>query len=214
MAFKLGIVILTYDLLEGLKVLLKNVEDYTTGDYQVYVIENGQKKETIEWLKTQNVKATFNEVNKGIPTSWNIGIKEALKDNCTHFALLSDDIELPAGWWDASRKEFENGSHLVSVEGGLEHIIFSGWFYIIDKEALDKVGYFDGEFFFAFDDLDYSQRFEQSGLKYSMADIKVLHHGTVTIGDFQKNRPKFWRDIYRKDKQRFRKKYPHLKFKM
>jgi len=213
---KLGIIILTVDLLPMLKILIQNVFDYTSGDYVVYVVENGQKQATIDWLKTQKVKSILNETNKGISASWNMGIREALKDNCTHFALLSDDTELPPHWWDVCRKEFENGSHLVSIDAGLKHIIYSGWFYVIDKEALDKVGYMDEQFFpFYFEDLDYSQRFEQSGLKHSMADIKIVHKGSATIlGNIKKNNPAYFQEVYRRNKAKFRAKYPHLKFKM
>ena len=213
---KIACIIPTVDQLEMLKILVKNIFDYTSGDYRVYVVENGQKEATIEWLKTQNVKTILNDTNKGCSAAWNAGIKEALKDNCTHFALLSDDTELPEHWWDVCKKEFEKGSHLVSVEAGLKHIIYSGWFYIIDKEALDKVGYMDEQFFpFYFEDLDYSQRFETSGLKHSMADIKVVHKGSATIlGNFKENNPKYFQEVYHRNKAKFRAKYPHLKFKM
>ena len=215
---KIACIIPTFDLLDMLKVLVKNIFDYTSGGYQVYVVENGQKEVTIAWLKTQNVKTILNETNRGTSASWNAGIKEALKDGCTHFALLSDDTELPPHWWDKCRKEFENGSHLVSAESPSRHAhcIYSGWFYIIDKETLDKVGYMDEQFFpFYFEDLDYSQRFEQSGLKYSMADIEVIHHDSATIiGNFRKNNPDFYTKVYRRNKRKFRAKYPHLEFRM
>ena len=214
---KLAVIIPTFDLLDILKDLIKNIVNYTTGNYQIYVVENGQKEATIEWLKTQNnIKSILNDCNAGTSRSWNAGIKEALKDNCTHFALLSDDIQLSSGWWDACKKEFESGSHLVSVEAGLKNTIFSGWFFIIDKEALDKVGYLDEQFWpFYFEDLDYSQRFAQSGLKYSMADTKVVHLGSLTnIGHFQKKHPDFFMKVYRSNKKKFRRKYPNLKFKM
>lgn len=102
METKLAVIIPTVDLLDMLKVLVKNVFDYTVGDYRVYVVENGQKEKTIEWLKTQNVKSILNETNKGLSAAWNAGIREGLKDGCTHFALLSDDTELPPNWWDNS----------------------------------------------------------------------------------------------------------------
>jgi GT2 family glycosyltransferase len=218
METKLAVIIPTVDLLDMLKVLVKNVFDYTSGDYQVYVIENGQKEETIKWLKTQNVKAILNETNKGLSPAWNAGIREALKDKCTHFALLSDDIELSEHWWDGCKKEFKKGSHLVSVESPFRHAhcIYSGWFYIIDKEVLDKVGYMDEQFSpFYFEDLDYSQRFVESGLKYSYADFEVVHHDSATIiGKIKKNDPEFYFDVYRRNKRKFRAKYPNLTFRM
>lgn len=212
---KLGCVIVTYDHLDMLKGLVKNIFDYTTGDYQIYVVENGQKAETIEWLATQNIKAILNEKNRGTSASWNMGIREAIKDGCTHFAILSDDTSLPPGWWNACLKEFKEGSHLVSVDAGLPNIIFSGWFLVIDQEAVDAVGLFDEQFFFYFEDLDLSQRYKKSGLKYSFVDIDVPHYDSATIlGIFQKNKPDFFRKVYKDSKRKFRAKYPHLKFRM
>lgn len=212
---KLGIVIPTFDLLDRLKVLLGNVFDYTTGDYVVYVVENGQKAETLEWLQTQDVKVIPNRINRGTSASWNQGMKRAILDGCTHFAILSDDTELPPNWWDVCKAEFENGSHLVSVDAGLSNIIFSGWFLVVDLELVEKVGYWDEQFFFYFEDLDYSQRVEKSGLRYSMAPINVIHHDSATIrGQFEKDKPDFFRSVYKDSKGKFRAKYPHLKFRM
>jgi len=215
METKLGIVVLTYDLLDRLKVLMEQIFDYTTGDYIVYVVENGQKEETIEWLKTQNIQLILNETNSGTSASWNMGMRQALGDGCTHFAIFSDDIEIPSYWWDVCKNEFENGSHLVSINDGLRHIIFSGWFLIVDKEFLEKVGYFDEQFFFYFEDLDLSQRLSQSGLKYSIIRLNIIHHDSATIvGNFKKKKPDFFRKVYRDSRRKFRVKYPHLKFRM
>ena len=215
METKLGCILPTYDLLDRLKVLIKQIFDYTSGDFIVYVVENGQKEETVEWLKTQNVKLILNEVNKGTSASWNMGMVQALEDGCTHFAILSDDTELPPKWWDICKKQFENGSHLVSINDGLKHIIFSGWFLVVDKRFLEVVGFFDEQFFFYFEDLDLSQRLSQSGLKYSIIKLNVIHHDSATIvGNFKKKKNKFFMTVYRDSRRKFRAKYPHLKFRM
>lgn len=212
---KLACVIVTYDHLDMLKGLVQNIFDYTTGDYEIYVVENGQKPETIAWLMTQRIVLMLNERNMGTSASWNMGIREAIKDGCTHFAILSDDTSLPPGWWDACKVEFEGGSHLVSVDAGLPNIIFSGWFLVIDQEAVDAVGLFDEQFFFYFEDLDLSQRYEASGLKYSFAPIEVMHYDSATIrGLFEKNDPSFFASVYRDSKKKFKAKYPYLKFRM
>lgn len=212
---KLGCIVVTYDLLPRLKALLRNIFEYTTGAYAVYVVENGQKAETIGWLKTQPVKLILNEVNRGTSASWNMGVARAMMDGCTHFAILSDDTSLPPRWWDACLDEFRNGSHLVSVDAGLPNILFSGWFLVVDREFIDKVGLFDEQFFFYFEDLDLSQRLEQSGLKHSFVDLDIPHYGSATIiGNFEKNKPDFFRQVYKDSKRKFRAKYPHLKFRM
>lgn len=216
MKIKLGCIIPTYNRLDLLQVLVQQIFDYTSGDFRVYVVENGQQGATIAWLKTQKVTTILSDHNRGTSASWNVGMREALKDGCTHFAILSDDIELPPHWWDVCQQEFDKGSHLVSVDAGLPNIIFSGWFLVIDREALDKVGYWDEQFWpFYFEDLDYSQRFQASGLKHSFADIQVVHHDSATnIGHFKKNHPEFFWKVYRDNKRKFKTKYPHLRFRM
>ena len=126
MNIKLAVIIPTYDNLEMLKPLVTQLEGFN-----VYVIEDGQRKETTNWLKTQRVKSILHTENMGVAVSWNDGLREALKDGCTHFAIINDDVVLPKNWWEDCRKEFENKKvHLVSLN-------FSGWFFIIDKECVD-----------------------------------------------------------------------------
>lgn len=59
----LAILIPTYDNLEGLKTLVEQIYKYTQ-DFKLYVIEDGQKEETINWMKTQPFTSIFHEINK------------------------------------------------------------------------------------------------------------------------------------------------------
>jgi len=171
---KLGVIIPTYDNLEMLKPLVKQLKGFN-----VYVIEDGQKQETIKWLKKQKVKSIFHEENEGVSHSWNDGTKAAEKDKCTHFAIINDDIRLPKNWWEDCRKEFKDDIHLVCLK--TEVLNISGWFFIIDKYCLDEIGYFYSSSKYGNEDMNYLERYINKGLKVSKVDIDVYHYGSKTI---------------------------------
>lgn len=199
---KLAIIIPTYDSLNSLKVLIKNIRDFTDENYRIYIIEDGQKKETITWLKEQkDIHALYHKENKGVAVSWNDGLRKAIEDKCTHFAFINDDVMLPKDWWIESKKCFEIGSNLVSNNR------LTGWFFILDKKCVDVVGFFDEQFApFNFEDEDYFERFRQSSLKRGIVNIRIYHLGSKTIKTLDKELvDKVTRDNY----MRFRNKYPN-----
>lgn len=208
----LGIIIPTYDSLDTLKVLLRNIEDYTTGDYTTYVIEDGQKQDTIDYLKTKNIKLITHETNKGVAVSWNDGLREAKKDGCTHFAVLNDDIELPAGWWEDCQEAFkDNKIHLIGLNQDCP-IPLTGWFFILDVHCLDNVGYFDEQFApYCGEDDDYFIRYKRSGYKFAKVNINVFHHGSHTINKLRSNNLREVKTVQIENWHRLLRKYPNIK---
>lgn len=208
----LAIIIPTYDNLPMLKTLVKQIYKYTK-KFNLYIIEDGQKKETIKYLSKFN-KTIFHKKNEGVAKSWNEGLKAALKDKCTHFAIMNDDIELPPKWWEICQKEFPN-AHLVTLRSRRfpMAIMLAGWFFILDRTAIDKVGFFDEQFspYFA-EDTDYAIRYYESGLKYAVVDLKIIHHGGVTTyGKIKKNNSEKFRQIWNDNWMKLTKKYPRIR---
>jgi len=219
----LGIIIPTYDSLDTLKVLIKNIFDYTGGEYQIYVVEDGQKQETIDYLKTQKVKAIFHQENKGVAPSWNDGLREAIKDNCDYFAFFNDDIELPPNWWDACQKEFSkmyagqtSPTHAVCLAEFVNNTIpLTGWFFILDKYCVDEVGFFDEQFVpYCAEDEDYYFRMEKKGICLCrIENLNVFHHGSHTLNKLrqidlnkvEENRKNNWIRLQKKHLDRFLK---------
>ena len=206
---KLAIIIPTYDSLPTLKTLVGNILDYTSGEYRVYIVEDGQKKDTIKWLKQlvkkhSNFKAIFHKENKGVAPSWNDGLREAVKDNCTHFAIFNDDIEIPRNWWEDCQGAFAIPHvHLVGLNAPCP-VPLTGWFFILDKKCLDKVGYFDEQFVpYCCEDDDYFIRYRNQGYRFVQANIQVFHHSSKTIGQKDKEtvravRLNNWRKLSKK----------------
>ena len=171
---KLAVIIPTYDNLEMLKPMVSNLKGFN-----IYVVEDGVRQETVRWLKTQKVKTILHDENKGVAISWNDGIKEAIKNRCTHFAIINDDVVLPKDWWDKCKEIFSNDVHLVSME---TKCLMSGWFFIIDKTCIDKIGYFDETIgLYGGEDDDYIRRYRSTRLKRAYVDIDLWHYGSKTI---------------------------------
>lgn len=213
---RLGVIIPTYDNVEGLKALLQSIFEHTHTGFKVYIINDNPKKKIdpiklIELGKIDgNSKVTYlaHEKNQGVATSWNDGIARAYQDGCTYFALMNDDITLCPNWWDACYREFEKGAHLVALDQPCPIPIITGWFFVLDKYCIEKVGLFDEQFTLTSEDTDYAYRFMDSGLKHSKLDIAVEHHhgGSTTIKKL--DRLKF-AEIRRENWQRLRAKHPH-----
>lgn len=205
---KLGIIIPTYNSLGTLKKLVESIYAYTNGEFQLIIVEDGQYAPTIEYLQAlpyKNLTVIFHETNKGVCPSWNDGIKEAERQNCTHFAVINDDVELPPDWWDECQKLFTPNVHVVHQR--FEY--FSGWFFILDKYCIDRIGYFDEQFApFYGEDTDYQFRLEDAGMKMAQTDIDIRHVGSATLENVLKEKSDYFRSMKMQAWQRLRKKYP------
>jgi hypothetical protein len=176
---KLGIIISTWSNIEMLKPLLEQIYEHT------FFI-----------LKDNNISR-----------SWNNGIKNALSAGCTHFAIMNDDIELPLNWWEDCQKKFDEGSHLVFL-GKRGTDLFSGWFFVLDKYCLERVGYFDEEMNIFAQDTDFWYKVKELRIKNSPIQINVKHFGSATVSKLPKDEYKeIWNDNWLK----LRAKHPNLR---
>src|SRR3972149_7662864 len=216
---KLAVIIPTYDNLTMLKNLIEDVYSYTDEDFFVCVVEDGQKQETIDWLWQQakerpNFLAIFHKENKGVAPSWNDALRYAIDNNCTHFAFINDDVRLCPAWWATCRNVFADSSiHLVSTtKPRPATYMLSGWFFILDKVAIDIVGYFDEQFApFYQEDIDYIRRYNKSGLDYKMIDLPVRHEESTTIEkNIAVNRPDFYEAVTRQNREKMWVKHKTL----
>lgn len=201
-----AVIIPTYSSLDTLKVLVQSLKNHS-----VYVIEDGQNEETARWLQTQDVRAIYHLKNMGVAPSWNDGIKQAIQDGFTHFAVFNDDIEVPENWWDVCKKEFDEGAHLVSLSAPCPQLIIRGWFFVLDKTCIDTLGLFDEQFVpFLGEDTDYEIRFMRSKLKYALVDLDVKHKSSATLNKIKEERPEYYELVRDENERRLFKKYPTM----
>lgn len=206
---KLAVIIPTYNSLDTLKLLIGNVFDYTSGDYVLIVVEDGQRPETIEYLRSidkPNFYPIFHEENKGVAPSWNDGIRKAEELGCDYFAVINDDVSLPPNWWDLCYPMFGPDVHIVH-----DHFeYFSGWFFILDKYCIETVGYFDEQFVpFNCEDTDYQFRCEAKRMMMALVDIGITHIGSNTIRTISQEERDRYNSVIRSNWSKLRKKYPN-----
>ena len=197
---KLAVIIPTFSNLEGANNLVKQVCEKF---YTILIDDSGEKKFFGSFLHLIHHKE-----NKGIAPSWNDGIRAAIENDCTHFAIFNDDIELCEGWWEVCKAEFDKGAHMVCLDQP-SPIPLTGWFFILDKECIDKVGMFDEQFVpFCAEDHDYWIRFQQSGLKMSKVSLDIKHESSATVGKLE---TAYYRQVRQENWQRLRNKYPNMR---
>lgn len=196
-----------------LKKLVGQIYKYTD-DFKLYIVEDGQKRRTINWLfkKFNEEDKNFNVIqhgeNKGVAKSWNDGLVEAYNDGCTHFAVINDDVELCENWAKEIKDKLKD-TNLVFLNQP-SPIDFTGWFFSFDRKTLETVGYFDEQFEkFTSEDYDWWIRFLNSGLKYSKINLPIIHHGSTTLNKLDTD---LFREVWNENWLKLRKKYPHRRF--
>lgn len=59
----------------------------------------------------------------------------------------------------------------------------TGAFFLMRKQAMDEVGFFDEDFFLYVEEVEYSYRFSRRGWEsWYLPDWKIVHYGSATIG--------------------------------
>ncbi len=100
-----SIVMLSWNAPEFTKLALESIRSHTSGNYEVIVVDNGSRAETVDWLKTlTGVRVIFNPTNRGFAGGNNQAIAAARGD---YIVLLNNDVVVTAGWLDGLLGAFE-----------------------------------------------------------------------------------------------------------
>jgi GT2 family glycosyltransferase len=204
----LVIIIPVLNCLEYTREMVKTIK--TKEDYKLILINNGSIDGTqtfFEYLGKDENTTVFNfRENRGVSWSWNFGIKYAIEHfESDYFFIPNNDTLLHPKCIDNLISELQTAETVMAtaydVSGeisqpievtGLEVPVkrevkespdFSG--FMIAKKTLDKVGYFDENFYPAyFEDNDYHYRIKLAGLKaYRTNQALYFHYGSRTIKD-------------------------------
>ncbi len=97
---KIGLVTVLYnsdDVLEG---FFKSLSRQSFKDYVLYLVDNSVNSKTNNLINQYSTEFPVSQVkhiksqgNIGVAAGNNVGIKNALEDNCSHIVLLNNDIE-------------------------------------------------------------------------------------------------------------------------
>lgn len=146
----ISIVILTHNRLESLKRCIKSIEENTTVDHEIIVVDNASNDGTTQWLIDEevmrnvhgiNFKTILNPTNEGV-CARNKGFSVA---NGEYICQADDDTILHKGWDTTALRYFYEGDNvgIVGVQGGLMKSWYEYDVYKYNNTYADFVtGYF------------------------------------------------------------------------
>lgn len=182
----------------------------STDNYELIAVNNGSTEDE-SWIKEFADQYIRFEKNTGISNGWNSGIYNAKNE---HVIILGDDTLVAPGWVEAMLECFKKpdcGAACPHVEGmpygeGIKETWrwFPGSCFMLSKETVEKVGYFDWKTFFPcnFEDVDYFLRILAHGMKlYTNYEVTVQHRMGATLHVEDLSSP------YEKLRQKFIKKH-------
>jgi len=195
--------ILTFNKLAFTKKCLESVFKTTNSDFKVVVSDNGSTDGTIEYLSSlKNIQLILNNQNVGFSHAHNQVIR---MHSGSDIVLMNNDLEVPENWLFVLRKELKENSlgavsPAIQVSNGLnvgavldsrakgrslinddrEPDWITGSCFYIARSTIDKIGLFDENYIFYYDDVDYCFRMKQAGLKFKCVKEIVIKHNDGT----------------------------------
>lgn len=231
METKIGIITVAVNCLEYSKQTIDSIK--TKYPYEIIFIDNGSTDGTKEWLDTRTDIISYKEPeNSGLAACWNLGIKRAMEDGCSLFLVLNNDLILSPTTIDNLAKRMLTGKYVmvtgVNQHEGInepqemmekyveyiedepenEHPDFSC--FMIDKNTIEKIGWFDENYFIAyFEDNDYHARIALAGEKaISTTTAIYFHYASKTVEENDYLKP-IVAEAFRGNKKYFEEKWGH-----
>jgi GT2 family glycosyltransferase len=145
--------------------------------------------------KFPNQISIRNKTRISLSTAWNQGLKRAMEDSEFKYAyVINNDIEFEPFCVDQLIKFVESHPEYVLVsglntrdfgkqEGKISDDACDFSAFLVTRECIDKVGFFDEGFVGAYyEDNDYHQRVKVAGLKSCvLCDVGFYHYGSKTL---------------------------------
>lgn len=203
---KICLLIINYNGMKYLPDYLGDISTFCKQNGIKLIITDDQSKdESIEFIQKSGIEFTINKrVNHGFAANINHGIRYALEsDDFDYFIISNNDIEISEevffplkrvlevvsqenqklgliGFDEINKdrfsyfKEFDYSSYDNSNLQEVEHI--PGFFFIISKELIKEIGYFDEEYFMYGEDDDYFWRARKAGFKIYNSFLPIMHY--------------------------------------
>ena len=212
---ELAIIIPVLNCLDYTKAMLPTIK--TKHPYKLILIDNGSTDGTwkffVKQQKNYNVFAARFIDNYGVSAAWNYGIRKAIDTyNSQYFFIPNNDVLLHPETIDVLIDTLAFPDVVLSTATNISGRVASPEdvlglkrpskkklkpapdfsCFMLSKEAIDKVGYFDERFFPAyFEDNDYHYRIKLAGLKASKTNQSLyFHYGSRTIKNNEEVRNK------------------------
>ncbi len=104
-----SIVIPTFNNLDYLKLCLNSIKKNSKYEHEIIIHINEGIDGTLEFIKNNNYKFSYSEVNSGVCVAFNEAVKKSTKE---YIILAHDDMYFCPNWDEVFRKELENISSL------------------------------------------------------------------------------------------------------
>lgn len=100
-----SIVMLSWNALEYTKMALESIRQYTAGEYEIVIVDNGSQADTVAWLRAQpDIRVIFNPANRGYAGGNNQAIAACRGE---YIVLLNNDVIVTEGWLDGLLDAFD-----------------------------------------------------------------------------------------------------------
>lgn len=203
---KICLLIINYNGFKYLPNYLQEISNCCQYNGIRFIITDDQSKdESIEFLAQSNYEYTVNRGNKhGFAANINHGIRYALNlEEFDYFIISNNDIEISKYLLESIKKvilalisknkqlgiigfdeinknryayfkEFDYKKFDTDSIKEVDHI--PGFFFIISKELINEIGYFDEEYFMYGEDNDYFTRTKKAKFKIFNSFLPVMHY--------------------------------------
>lgn len=184
---KYSIIMLIYhrsqELVDMARECLDSLHYAGSDSQEIIVVDNGSSVR-YDWQDECDTYVRLNK-NYGISHGWNTGLRVARGE---YLVIVGDDIGARTGWLEAMEEAIKmpqagmanpHVEHLPKGSGIVENYRWpSGACFMLSRNTLDKVGYFDQDTYWPaqFEDTDYWVRLIKAGLKiYTNYGVTVSH---------------------------------------
>ena len=196
------IIILNYNGYKYTKACLDSLYSFSYSNYKIIVVDDYSEDDSVLRIKKNYPNTTLiqNSKNLNYCKSFNIGIKEAIRNNADYIFLINNDTkDFSRNYLEAILETFQSnkklgmvGSKCFDYNGGVRrNEVASIRFgikmdtptegYVIKKEVFDKIGLFNENLIIYFEDLDFIVRMRNAGYETSInSKISFLHYGGGT----------------------------------
>jgi len=194
---EIDVILLTYT---------KNNELYNMTKKCIESIINSEEKydfriHLIETDKTKKYKYDYKQVNIIVPNeefNYNKFLNIGLKNCKSEWILISNnDTEYKEGWLTEMLKQNKKDNNLLSMSpfcpiwyrhnnlfkdniellyGYRTSYELTGWSILLNKKVIDKIGLFDEQFSFWYQDNDYSMNLQKHKIKHALIKNSIVLH--------------------------------------
>lgn len=152
---KIGIVVLNFNTWKETIECISSIKKCTVGiPYTIYIVDNASTDDSLEQLNVRlhmfpDAVLIPNHINQGYSTGNNVGIKQAIQDNCTVVYIVNSDVELLNNAFYIMTKELCSNENYMMIgpsiidneneESQLPRKKLTFWTFVFSRQPFCKV---------------------------------------------------------------------------